>query len=330
MVLSTPRAAADSPLEARERPEPEPGDGEVLLAVEACGVCRTDLQLCEGDLQARVLPIVPGHQAVGRVLRTGAGVEGLRAGDRVGACWLAGSCGSCRFCRSDRENLCVEARFTGWDRDGGFAERMTMRADFAIHLPDGLRAVDAAPLLCGGVIGHRALRLTGVRAGDRLGLVGFGASALCAIQVAVHEGCRVSVFTRSPDERDRARALGAEWVGGYDDPPPAPLDAVITFAPSGRTVVGALRHLERGGVLVVNAIHLDEIPAFPYADLWWERTLRSVANVTRRDAVEFMELAARIPVRTTVQPYPLERANDALADLAAGRVGGAAVLTMGG
>lgn len=328
MVLTTPRPADAGPLEMQDRSDPDPQADEILLQVEACGVCRTDLQLCEGDLTARRLPVVPGHQAVGRVLRVGADVAHLRPGDRVGACWLARSCGSCRFCRSGRENLCVDACFTGWDRDGGFADRMTMHGAFAVRVPDALSAVDAAPLLCGGVIGYRALRIADVAAGDRLGLVGFGASALCAIQVAVHRGCRVSVFTRSAAERERALALGAEWVGTYDDDPPAPLDAVITFAPSGRVVVDALRHLDRGGVLVVNAIHLDEVPGFPYADLWWERSLRSVANVTRRDAAEFMELAARIPVRTAVQLYPLDGANDALADLSAGRVAGAAVLTM--
>lgn len=328
MVLEDPRPVHEGPLVLREGPDPVPGPGDILLAVEACGVCRTDLQICEGDIAPRRRPVVPGHQVVGTVVSRGPGVTAPAVGDRVGAVWIAGACGACRFCASGRENLCTTAEFTGWDRDGGFADRMTMRADFAITLPPGSAPVDAAPLLCGGAIGHRALTLTGAGAGDHLGLAGFGASALLTIQVAVHRGIRVSVFTRSEEERARARALGAVWAGGYADAPPAPLDAAITFAPVGRVVTDTLRHLDRGGTLVVNAIHLDEVPAFPYEDLWWERTLRSVANVTRADAIGFMDLAARIPVRTAVRPYPLERANDALADLAAGRVGGAAVLVI--
>jgi propanol-preferring alcohol dehydrogenase len=326
MVLRTPAPAAEGPLHAEERPLPRPGPGELLLRVGACGVCRTDLQLCEGDLPARRLPIVPGHQAVGTVEAVGAGVTGWREGDRAGAYWLAGACGRCRFCRSGRENLCETGRFTGWDVDGGFAEATVVRADVAARMPDDLADEDAAPLLCGGVIGLRALRRSGIRPGGHLGLFGFGASALLAIQVARHWGCTVSVFTRSAAERRRAAALGAAWTGGYDDAPPAPLDAAVTFAPVGWVVTRALALLDRGGTVAVNAIHLDQVPPFDYGDLWWERSLVSVANVTRDDAREFLELAAAIPVRTATTVLPLADANRALADLAAGRVAGAAVL----
>lgn len=329
MVLRAPAPAASGPLEPVERPDPRPGPGELLIEVGACAVCRTDLQLAEGDLAARRLPIVPGHQAVGRVIATGSGVRGWREGDRAGAYWLAGACGRCRFCREGRENLCAAAEFHGWDRDGGFADRMIVRADVAARVPEGPADADLAPLLCGGVIGYRALRVCGIRPGGRLGLYGFGASALCAIQVARHWGCEVHVATRSAAERQRALALGAAWAGGYDEAPPAPLDAAITFAPAGDVVVAALHALERGGTVAVNAIHLDRIPEFPYDLLWWERSLRSVANVTRADAAEFLELAAAIPVRTAVETHPLSEANRALARLAAGEVGGAAVLRPG-
>ncbi|HEX2504109.1 MAG TPA: zinc-dependent alcohol dehydrogenase family protein [Miltoncostaeaceae bacterium] len=327
MVLQRPGPAATAPLEADERADPVPGQGEIVIAVTACAVCRTDLQLCEGDLEARRLPIVPGHQAVGRVAAVGPDVRGWREGDRAGAYWLAGADGTCRHCRAGRENLCESAAFTGWDRDGGFAERMLVRADYAARLPEGPEDRALAPLLCGGVIGHRALRLTGIAPGGRLGLYGFGASALCTIQVAVHMGCEVVVATRSEEERARARALGATWTGSYADRPPAPLDAAITFAPAGDVVAAALAAVDRGGTVVVNAIHLDRLPEMPYEMLWWERSLRSVANVTRADAAEFLELAAEIPVRTAVEAHPLEDANLALARLASGEVRGAAVLT---
>ncbi|MFN8108697.1 MAG: zinc-dependent alcohol dehydrogenase family protein [Thermoleophilia bacterium] len=330
MVLTRPAPAGRGPLEATTRPLPQPGAGELLLRMSACGVCRTDLQLCEGDLEARRLPVVPGHQAVGRVTDVGPGVEGWAVGDRVGAYWLAGTCGTCRFCRDGRENLCERGTFTGWDRDGGFAEAMLVSADAAVRLPDGVEDVDAAPLLCGGVIGYRALRRSGIRPGGRLGLFGFGASALCAIQIAVHWGCEVFVHTRSAQERERALALGAVWAGEYTQDTPVPLDAAVTFAPVGWVVTRALAALDRGGTVAVNAIHLDRIPEFPYEDLWWERNVVSVANVTRADAAEFMALAAEIPVRTSSRTYPLRDANRALADLAAGEVPGAAVLVMEG
>ncbi|MGD9695795.1 MAG: zinc-binding alcohol dehydrogenase family protein [Thermoleophilia bacterium] len=328
MMLRRPGPAASGPLEPVERPDPEPGDGELVLAVAACAVCRTDLQIAEGDLAARTLPVVPGHQAVGRVAAVGAGATGWREGDRAGAYWLAGACGVCARCRAGRENLCERARFTGWDVDGGFADRLVVRADVAARLPEGPDDLALAPLLCGGVIGHRALRLAAVPPGGRLGLFGFGASARCAIQVAVHLGCEVHVVTRDPEDRSRALQMGAAWAGGPGDAPPEPLDAAITFAPSGDVVVEALRAVDRGGRVVVNAIHLDRIPEMPYELLWWERAVQSVANVTRADAAEFLPLAAAIPVRTDVEAHPLEDANLALARLAAGEVHGAAVLTM--
>jgi propanol-preferring alcohol dehydrogenase len=329
LELLEPGAGPASRLVVSDRPVPEPGAGELLVRVAACAVCRTDLQLVEGDLAARRLPIVPGHQAVGRVERFGAGAAGWSAGDRVGAYWLAGTDGTCRFCRSGRENLCAAARFTGWDVDGGYAEWMVVRADTAVRVPAGFDDVAAAPLLCAGVIGYRALRVSGIQPGGRLGLFGFGSSALLTIQVAVHWGCEVHVRARSARELERAVALGAASIGLYDEPVPVPLDAAITTAPAGSVVLAALRALDRGGVVAINAIHLDGIPAFSYDDLWWERQVRSVANVTRRDAEEFMALAARIPVVTEVQEYPLERGGEALADLAAGRVHGTAVLVMG-
>jgi propanol-preferring alcohol dehydrogenase len=326
MVLRRPGPASSGPLEPDDLPDPRPGRGELLLEIGACAVCRTDLQLAEGDLPARRLPIVPGHQAVGRVAALGAGVRGWREGDRAGAYWLAGACGVCSRCRSGRENLCEDAVFTGWDRDGGFAERMLVRADFAAALPEGPDDVALAPLLCGGIIGHRALRLSEIAPGGRLGLYGFGASALCALQEARHMGCEVYVCTRSERERARALALGAVWAGGSDERPPVPLDAAVTFAPVGDVVVAALSALDRGGTVAINAIHLDRIPEFPYELLWWERTMRSVANVTRADAAEFLALAVEIPVTTQTESHPLEEANTALERLSRGDVEGAAVL----
>ena len=326
--LEQPRPASEDPLRAVELADPQPGPGELVLRVAACGVCRTDLQLAEGDLEARRLPITPGHQAVGRVEAVGAGVEGWAVGEREGVAWLVGACGVCERCLAGDENLCAEAEFSGWDRDGGYAERLVVRADFALRLPEGFAELDAAPLLCGGVIGYRALRRSGIQPGGRLGLYGFGASALLAIQVARHWGCEVYVATRSQRERERARELGAVWTGDYDDPPPRPLDAAVTFAPAGEVVVAALRALDRGGTVAINAIHLDRVPEFPYELLWWERSLCSVANFTRRDAQEFLDLAAEIPIRTVYETHPLADANLALQRVASGAVEGAAVLAI--
>jgi alcohol dehydrogenase, propanol-preferring len=307
--------------------DPRPAPDELAIAVTACAVCRTDLQLVEGDLPAHRLPVVPGHQAVGEVIAMGAAVTGWAIGDRAGVGWLASACGRCPACLSGRENLCLDATFTGWDRDGGYATRLLARADFALRVPDGFADEAAAPLLCGGVIGYRSLRVSGVQPGGRLGLFGFGASALLALQVARFWDCEVHVRTRSSRELGRAIDLGAASVGGYDDPTP-PLDAAVTFAPSGDVVVAALRNLDRGGAVAINAIHLDRVPEFPYELLWWERSLRSVANFTRRDAREFLELAAAIPIRTDIEVFPLADGNAALRRLASGGLGATAVLTM--
>lgn len=311
------------------RADPEPGAGELLMEVTACAVCRTDLQLVEGDLRSRALPVVPGHQAVGRVMAIGPGVTGWELGDPVGIGWLAGTCGTCRFCTSGRENLCEVASFTGWDRDGGYANRALVRADFALRLPEGRPDVELAPLLCGGVIGYRSLRVSGIQPGGRLGLFGFGASASLAIQVATHWTCEVFVATRSEAEQQRARELGAVWAGGYGEAIPQPLDAAVTFAPAGDVVVAALAALDRGGIVAVNAIHLDHIPQFDYDLLWWERQIRSVANYTRADAIDFLSLAAEIPIETSVEEYPLEQANAALEDVKQGAIRGTAVLVNG-
>jgi alcohol dehydrogenase, propanol-preferring len=331
MLLGQPGPATGGPLAAVDLPDPTPGPGEVRLHVTACGVCRTDLQLCEGDLAAHRLPIVPGHQVTGVVEVAGEGVQGWSAGDRAGVTWLAGTDGSCRFCRSGRENLCEAAVFTGWDRDGGYAEAVVARADVLVRLPDAFPDLAAAPLLCGGVIGYRSLRVVGLgpsSAGARLGLYGFGASARLALQVARAWAVDVYVATRSAPERARALELGAAWAGALDERPPVALDAVVTFAPVGSVVADALRALDRGGVVAINAIHLDGLPAMPYGDLWWERSIRSVANVTRRDAHEFLDLASRIGMATDVETHPLADANLALARLAAGEVRGTAVLVV--
>jgi len=324
MVLTRP----GEPLALVESEDVAPGPGEIAIDVVACGVCRTDLQIADGDLAAKMLPIVPGHQIAGRVAALGPGVTTFAPGDRVGAGWLASACGTCAFCTSGRENLCERAAFTGWDRDGGYASRAIVRADFAFALPEGFAEVDAAPLLCGGVIGYRSLKRSGAKPGDRVGLWGFGASALLALQIARHWGCRVFVCTRSKDEQARARSMGAEWAGGYDEAPPEPLDASVTFAPVGDVVVAALRATARGGTVAINAIHLDRIPTFSYDLLWWERNLVSVANYTRADAVELLELARTIPIRTHFERHPLADANVALRRLRGGEVDGSAVLVV--
>lgn len=329
MVLDQPRR----PLRAAELPVPEPGPGQVLVRVAACGLCRTDLHVVDGELDRPRLPLVPGHQVVGRVARNGEGTADLLApGARVGVPWLGGSCGCCRFCADGRENLCESAVYTGYQRDGGFAEYCLADARYAFPLPDGYDDLQVAPLLCAGLIGYRAWRLTLAalppRAALEIGLYGFGAAAHILCQVARHAGHRVHAFVKPGDARAAAFALslGAASAVDADRPPPRPLDAAIIFAPVGALVPAALRAVDRGGVVTCAGIHMSDIPAFPYADLWHERRLQSVANLTRRDAVEFLALAPRVPVRTTVHPYPLERAEEALADLRQGRFEGAAVL----
>jgi propanol-preferring alcohol dehydrogenase len=325
MTLDRVAAAEEMPLVAARVPEPVPAAGELAIDIEACGVCRTDLHILEGEVAGR-LPLIPGHQAAGRVSEVGPGVEGIAVGDSVGVGWMASTCGVCRFCRSGRENLCEKATFTGRDRDGGYAERMTARAEWVFRLPEGFSATEAAPLLCAGIIGYRSLRLSGIQPGGRLGLFGFGASAHLAIQVALHWGCEAFAFTREEHHRQLARRMGAVWAGAAGDDPGVLLDAAVTFAPAGDLVPTALSRLDRGGTLAVNAIHMSPIPAFEYETLYGERTVRSVMNSTRRDAEEFLDLAARIPVRASTEPYPLEQANEALLRVKRGLVRGAAVL----
>jgi propanol-preferring alcohol dehydrogenase len=314
------------PLVLREVREPAPGPGQVLVRVAACAVCRTDLHVLDGELPEPKLPLILGHEVVGRVVALGAEVAGLRAGQRVGIPWLAWTCGECGFCRGGQENLCERARFTGYTWDGGYAECAVADARFCFPLAGGMDAVAAAPLLCAGLIGYRALRKTG-EAGA-LGIYGFGAAAHLVTQVARHQGRRVFAFTRPGDSaaQEFARRLGAVWAGGSDQPPPEPLDAAIIFAPAGALVPAALRAVRKGGTVVCGGIHMSDIPAFPYRDLWHERTLCSVANLTRRDGEEFLQLAPTIPVRTETQVFPLPEANEALARLREGRLQGAAVL----
>ena len=316
------------PLALAECPDPVPGPGQLLLAVQACGVCRTDLHLLDGELRAPRYPLIPGHQIVGRVAAAGPRTARFRPGARVGVPWLGWTCGACRYCRSGLENLCDKARFTGFHLDGGYAQLAMADEQFCFPIPEDVSDVQAAPLLCGGLIGYRALRL----AGDphRVGLYGFGSAAHMVLQVALFEGREVFAFTRPGDRAaaDFARNLGAVWAGGSDQLPPEPLDAAIIFAPVGALVPAALRAVRKGGTVVCAGIHMSDIPSFPYADLWNERVLRSVANLTRRDGEEFLALAPRVPVRTSVRTLPLAAANDALAALRAGEVQGSLVLTI--
>ncbi len=320
--------APGRPLRLAELPKPEPLRGEILVRVSACGVCRTDLHVVDGDLTEPKLPLVPGHQIVGRVEALGEGVKRFAVGERVGVPWLGGSCGGCRYCASGRENLCAGARYTGYQRDGGFAERCVADARFSFPLPAEYPDLQAAPLLCAGLIGFRAWRLVGEA--RRVGFYGFGAAAHILVQVARHEGREVYAFTRAGDAPAQrfALELGAVWAGGAEERPPAELDAAILFAPAGELVPLALRAVARGGVVVCAGIHMSDIPSFPYRDLWGERVLRSVANLTRQDGEDFFRLAPRVPVRTEVRPYALERANEALDDLRAGRFVGAAVVVV--
>ena len=328
MVLHEPRRIETAPLCLEEAPDLPPADHEIALAVRACAVCRTDLQLVEGDLSPRRLPLVVGHQVVGVVTDVGARVTRWSVGDRVAVGWLGAACGRCLHCIAGRENLCERAAFTGWDLDGGYATRIVVNAEFAFGLPAGFDEIEAAPLLCGGVIGYRSLKRAGVRPGARVGLYGFGASALLAMQIARHWGCHVFVATRSPLEQSRAREMGAVWAGGYDEEPPERLDCAVTFAPVGDVVIAALRATTRGGTVAINAIHLDRVPQFSYDLLWWERNLVSVANYTRQDATELLELAATIPLRTRFERHALDDANIALQRLRSGKVSGSAVLVM--
>jgi propanol-preferring alcohol dehydrogenase len=320
---------AGEPLRARDLPDPEPGPGEIRLRVAACAVCRTDLHIADGELDRPALPLVPGHQIVGRVDRIGLGVTRFAPGDRAGVPWLGRACGTCRFCRRGRENLCDAPELTGYTRDGGFAELAVADEGFALPLPAGLGTdVEVAPLLCAGLIGARALRTAG--SGRRLGLWGFGAAAHIVIQIAVREGREVHAFTRPGDAASQAfaRSLGAVWAGGADQAPAEPLDASILFAPVGALVPAALAATDKGGRVVCAGIHMSDIPAFPYRLLWGERELVSVANLTRQDGAELIELAGRAPIATRITRYDLADANRALTDVRGGRLDGAAVLVV--
>lgn len=324
MVLETQR----QPLRLLDVPVPEPAQGQVRLRVSACAVCRTDLHIVDGELTKPKLPLIPGHQIVGTVDAVGPGVERYAGGERVGVPWLGWTCGECDYCISGKENLCDRARFTGYDIDGGYAEYAVADERFCFPIPDDYPDLQAAPLLCAGLIGYRSYRM----AGDarRIGMYGFGAAAHLLIQAARHEGREVYAFTRRGDDEGQAfaRSLGATWTGASDEAPPEELDAAIIFAPAGELVPVALRRVRKGGVVVCAGIHMSDIPSFPYELLWGERGVRSVANLTREDGESFLRLAPTVPLHTEVQPYPLENANRALEDLRAGRVRGAAVLVI--
>ena len=320
---------AGEPLRLLRVPDPVPGPGQVLISVRACGVCRTDLHILDGELAEPALPLVPGHQIAGVVAGTGEGAGRFSPGDRVGVPWLGWTDGECRYCRAGRENLCDNARFTGYDLDGGYAELAVADERFCLPLPEGYTDERAAPLLCAGLIGYRALRLVGDA--ERIGFYGFGASAHILCQIAVDQGRRVFAFTREGDAETQefARGLGAEWAGSSEEQPPEELDGAIVFAAVGALMPTALRASAKGARVISAGIHMSEIPSFPYELLWEERALGSVANLTREDGEEFIELVSRVPVRTETNAYPLEEANSALEDLRAGRFRGAAVLTIG-
>ncbi|MGB7169789.1 MAG: zinc-dependent alcohol dehydrogenase family protein, partial [Acidobacteriaceae bacterium] len=322
-----PAPIAERPLAIEERPVPVPGPGEALLKVEACGVCRTDLHITAGELKPLRDAVTPGHQIVGRIEKAGPGAEPVESGRRVGVSWLGGTDGTCPLCRKGRENLCDHPTFTGYSVNGGYAEYAIARADFLIPLPEDATAVDLAPLLCAGIIGFRSLRVAEVAPGDRVGLFGFGASAHLAIEVLKSWDCEVYVSTRGVSHQQLARDRGATWVGDATERPPVALDCAVTFAPSGDVVVAALASLRKGGIVAINAIHLDRIPQFDYDSLLWgERQMRSVANMTREDGRDFIALAAKIGIRPRTTVFPLEQVNEALAAVAGDRVDGAAVV----
>jgi len=320
---------ATGPLRLIDRPVPEPGQGQLLIKVLRCGVCRTDLHLTEGDLPPKAPDVTPGHEVVGEVVATGPGVSRFGVGDRVGAAWLAGTDGSCRYCRSGRENLCPKSIYTGWDIHGGYAEYLVAADAYVYELPKGFSDAELAPLLCAGIIGYRALKLADLPPGGRLGIWGFGGSAHLVAQVAIAQGAAVHVFTRGEKARELARELGVASAQDSFDPSPEPLDSAILFAPVGTLVPPALAALDRGGTLAVAGIYLTDIPSLNYdADLFQERTLRSVTSNTRGDGEEFLHLAERLRLQVTVNPYPFDKADQAVADLAAERFTGAAVITM--
>jgi propanol-preferring alcohol dehydrogenase len=312
MLLEHTAPIDDHPLSMVELPIPQPKVGEILIEIKACGVCHTDLHTVEGDLALPLLPLIPGHQVVGIVKQLGAGCSESSEGDRVGITWFFSSCGTCKFCLEGRENLCSNARFTGYHVPGGYAQYMIVPESSAFPIPDAFSDVEATPLLCGGVIGFRSLRLTGAKTGEKLGLYGFGNSAHIVLQLAVKMGCRVHVFTRSTKHRELARDLGAAWVGTADEKPPEPMNSSIIFAPAGSLVPQALAALDKGGTLTLAGITMSPIPEMDYSLVYGERTIRSVANTTRKDALELLQAASEVPVRTVVDTFPLEQANEVL------------------
>jgi propanol-preferring alcohol dehydrogenase len=322
MVLEKPQHA----LQLHDVPKPKPAKGQLLVRVATCAVCRTDLHVVDGELPDPKLPLIPGHQIVGRIEQIGTGVEGFSIGDRIGIPWLGWTDGECAYCRSNRENLCNRARFTGYTIDGGYAEFTVADARFCFHLPDRYNDVEVAPLLCAGLIGYRSYRKTGEA--RRLGIYGFGNAARLIVQIALYQGREIFAFTRPGDETSQqaARKLGAKWAGGSDEMPPEKLDAAIIFASAGELLPVALRALAKGGIVVCGGIHMSDIPSFPYADIWGERAITSVANLTRRDGKEFFEIAPRVPVQTETEIFPLEEANTALDRFRAGKLKGTAVL----
>lgn len=328
MSLFTSGKIEDNPLKLVEIEPPNAGKDEIRIKVEVCGVCHTDLHICEGDIIPPKYPIIPGHQAVGIVDQVGEGVDGIRVGERLGAAWLGWADGKCEFCLRGEENLCPDIRFHGFNFNGGFAEWMVIRAAFAVHLPAKLSAPDAAPWLCAGTIGYRALKLAEVRKGDWIGLVGFGASAHLALQLAKHWGCHIMVFTRSKAHQEHALSLGAEWAGGLEEDAPRLCDRAILFAPSGNTVPLTLNKIRRGGNLAINAVTMTDIPGFPFTNLYGEKTVRAVTNATRKDAIETMEWVEKTGIRAMTTIYALEEANQALKDIKMSSINGEAVLKL--
>jgi alcohol dehydrogenase, propanol-preferring len=327
MVLKTPGSVETNSMEPADIPIPRLGPGEVLLKVHACGICRTDLHTVEGEIHPSRMPIVPGHQIIGAVVESGPGVTKWKIGDRLGVAWLHSACGHCDNCLSGKENLCEKARFTGFDTDGGYAEYTTVHEDFAYPIPDIFTDREAAPLLCAGIIGYRALRLSEIKPGQNLGLYGFGAAAHIALQIAVHRNCRVFVFTRGKNHQELAKRLGAVWAGSIEETPPESVHSAVIFAPAGELVPAALRNLKKGGTLSLGGIYMTPIPALDYLkDLYYEKTLRSVTASTREDGMELLKTAAKIPIRTESQVFPLAEANQALQMLKAGQINGAGVL----
>jgi propanol-preferring alcohol dehydrogenase len=326
VLLNHPQSIESKPLEMHSIEAPSPGPGEILVKVEVCGTCHTDLHIAEGDISPPRMPIIPGHQVVGRIDTLGEGVERWEVGQRVGVPWLYRACGECQACQAGRENLCSQAEFTGFTHHGGLAEKMVSDSKFALPLPESISDIDAAPLLCAGIIGYRSLHLADLKPGEVLGLVGFGASAHLAIQVANHWGCEVYVFSRTESHRRLAQDLGAVWVGESDQDPPQPIDRIVLFAPVGALIPVMLRKLRPGGTLAINAIHTSPIPEMAYEVIYGERTLRSVSNATYQDGIDFLELAAAIPLKVTTNPYPLDQVNQALEDMKYSRIDGEAII----